>query len=305
VTSWNKAPGVSARQHRVPAGNAELYVREVGQGLPVVILHGGPSFDHRYLIPEMDNLSDSCRLIYYDQRGRGFSAGGVRSEDVTIASEIADIDAVRQDLHIETTALLGHSFGALLALEYALLQPQRVTRLVLVSPAPASAADWQRLETESTRKLGLDADRESAIESSTAFLAGDPDAEEASYRIWFRPAFARSEDLETFLTRLRPTLTPEAILRSRAIAARLFAETLKDPGYNLLPKLKRLKVPTLVIQGDHEIVPPVAVEHIRKAIPNARLVTLNNCGHFPYLERPTEFRSEVAAFLKEDWAPGR
>lgn len=54
----------------VPVENAVLYYREIGQGQPIIVLHGGPTFDHNYLLPDMDHLSDSFRLIYYDQRGR-------------------------------------------------------------------------------------------------------------------------------------------------------------------------------------------------------------------------------------------
>src|ERR1700750_2267736 len=77
----------------IPVGNAaELYSREIGKGPAIIVLHGGPDFDKSYLVPEMDRLSDSFRLIYYDQRGRGRSANHVQPEDVTIASEIADME---------------------------------------------------------------------------------------------------------------------------------------------------------------------------------------------------------------------
>jgi hypothetical protein len=61
--------GTVPRESRIPAGNAELYAREVGQGKPIIVLHGGPDFDHMYLLPELDRLSDSFHLIYYYQRG--------------------------------------------------------------------------------------------------------------------------------------------------------------------------------------------------------------------------------------------
>ncbi len=64
-----------ARSGYLSINGVELYVREVGAGQPVIVLHGGPDFDHNYLLPEMDRLAGSCRLIYYDQRGRGRSAG--------------------------------------------------------------------------------------------------------------------------------------------------------------------------------------------------------------------------------------
>ncbi len=59
------------REGYIPAGNARLYYRDIGQGQPIIVLHGGPDFDHTYLLPDLDRLSDSFRLIYYDQRGRG------------------------------------------------------------------------------------------------------------------------------------------------------------------------------------------------------------------------------------------
>jgi proline iminopeptidase len=86
-----------------------LFCRDVGEGHPIVVLHGGPEFDHAYFLPELDRLADSFRLIYYDQRGRGRSAVGVRPEDVSIRSEIDDLECVRSHLGLESVAVLGHS----------------------------------------------------------------------------------------------------------------------------------------------------------------------------------------------------
>src|SRR2546422_10171428 len=94
------------RESRIPVGNAELYSREVGQGTAIIVLHGGPDFDHSYLVPEMDRLSDSFHLIYYDQRGRGRSADRVQPEDVTLASDIADVEKVRQYFKLDSVVLL-------------------------------------------------------------------------------------------------------------------------------------------------------------------------------------------------------
>jgi pimeloyl-ACP methyl ester carboxylesterase len=64
------------------------------------VLHGGPDFDHGYLVPELDELAESSRLVYYDQRGRGRSAGGIRPEDVTIDTAIDDLDQLRRQLQL-------------------------------------------------------------------------------------------------------------------------------------------------------------------------------------------------------------
>jgi hypothetical protein len=69
--------GAAPHEDRIPVGGATLYARDVGRGQPIVVLHGGPDFDHSYLLPDTDRLSNSFRLIYYDQPGRGRSADGV------------------------------------------------------------------------------------------------------------------------------------------------------------------------------------------------------------------------------------
>src|SRR3954462_3523120 len=88
-------PARDARERRVAIGKGTLWAREIGQGPPIVVLHGGPDFDTRYLLPGMDRLADSYRLVYYDQRGRGKSADGWQPEDVTIDSKMTDLDRVR------------------------------------------------------------------------------------------------------------------------------------------------------------------------------------------------------------------
>lgn len=82
------------RESRVPAGKISLYAREIGRGQPLIVVHGGPDFDHGYLLPDLDRLADAFRLIYYDQRGRGRSAKDVQPEDVTPWSTRFDTRAV-------------------------------------------------------------------------------------------------------------------------------------------------------------------------------------------------------------------
>src|ERR1041385_952951 len=122
--------GPSSHESRIPAGKASLYSRDIGRGHPIIILHGGPGFGHTYLRSELDGLADVYRLIYYDQRGRGRSAERVLPDDVTLMSDVDDIDIVRQHFHLQSAALLGHSWGAVLALEYALRHPERVSQMI-------------------------------------------------------------------------------------------------------------------------------------------------------------------------------
>jgi proline iminopeptidase len=294
-------PTATARENRVPVGGASLYARDIGRGQPIIVLHGGPDFDSGYLLPDLDRLADAFRLLYYDQRGRGQSASGVRPEDVTLSTDIDDIEKLRQHFTLESPTLLGHSWGTVLALEYALRYPDRVSRLILMNPAPASAADASLLRTFYLAKLGSEMDRQRAIQASAAYKAGDPEAVAARYRIHFKPALAREQDYERLMGTMKAAFLrqgSEGILKAWAVEDRLMADTWQEPTYDLLPKLTALKMPALVIYGDNDFIPRAISEHVVAAIPQARLVTLSECGHFAYLECPVGVRKAVDDFFR-------
>jgi proline iminopeptidase len=139
-------------------------------------------------------------------------------------------------------------------------------------------------------------DRQREILNGPAYKAGDPDAVAARYRIHFMFALARPADYEKLMTRMRAAFIAqgsEGILKARAVEDRLMADSWNAPGYDLMPRLRNLKIPTLVIAGDHDFIPVEIARHIADALPNARLVTLSGCGHFAYLECPDDVRRAI------------
>jgi proline iminopeptidase len=282
----------------VVVDRARLYTRVVGTGRPILVLHGGPDFDHHYLLPEMDRLADSFRLIYYDQRGRGRSADGVRPEDVSIASEVEDVDRVRCHFGLESVALLGHSWGGVLAMEYATRHPERVSHLILMNTAPASGDDCQVLRQHLARlRPAGDVEQMQTLAASDRFRAGDLDVEAEYYRIHFRPALGSPERLEDVLGRLRTHFTAESVLVARAIEHRLYDETWMTAGYNLIPRLQALNIPTLVLRGEDDFIPVAVADRIARAMPHARLCELARCGHFVYLDSPDEVHEHISALF--------
>jgi proline iminopeptidase len=283
----------------VPADGARLYYRTVGEGRPIVVLHGGPDFDHSYLLPELDRLAESSRLVYYDQRGRGRSAAGVKAEDVGIDSEVADLDRVRRHFGLDSVALLGHSWGGVLAMEYAARLPDRISHLVLADTAPASGEDALVLRHHLLSiRPAADVERMEALRSSPGYLAGSLEAEAAYYRIHFRPTLG-PELLEQVVGRLRAHFTEEGVLTAREIEQRLYDQTWRVDGYDLVPRLRALEIPTLVLHGEHDFIPGALAARIAEAMPRARLVVLPKCGHFAYLECPEAFCDQVAALLAD------
>lgn len=301
------APAQQARvvgeavEHRIPVGSLSLYARTMGQGPSVIVLHGGPDFDHRYFLPALDRFGDSYRLIYYDQRGRGRSADQVRPDDVSLMSELEDLDTVRTFFGLEAPVLLGHSWGAVLALEYALRYPSRVSRLILMNPAPVSATDVAQFRKAYVALLGPEMERQRAIAASAAYQRGDPEAVVARYRIHFKPAFYGSDAFEQLMAAMRDAFVRQGssgIVKARAVEDRLMRDTWDVPGYDLLPQLRQLRVPTLVLASDHDFIPVTLAAHIAEAIPGATFVTLKDCGHFSYLECESDVRGALTAFMR-------
>ena len=290
----------AAKPHEtyIPVGaGAKLFTRDIGQGKPIIILHGGPDFDQSYLLPEMDRLADSYHLIYYDQRGRGKSGENVKPEEVTIASDIDDLDRVRQFYQLDSVALLGHSWGIVIALEYALRYPSRVSQLIIMNPGPASREDYVQLKKEWLEKRADAVAQKKAIAETAAYKEGDPEAVTAYYRIHFKSGLARQEDYEKLIARMHADFTRDGVLKARAVEDHLMQETWASPDFDLLPQIKGLKVPALVLSGNHEFIPASSAEHIAQAIPHARLVVLKGCGHFTYMECPVEVHQEIDRFF--------
>ena len=286
------------RELFVPADEFQLYAREIGQGQPVVVLHGGPDFDHHYLLPDLDRLSDSIRLIYYDQRGRGGSAQGVEPQDVTIESEMEDLESLRQYFGLDKAALLGHSWGGLLAAQYAVRHPERVSHLVLMNSAPVSHNDYLlfRQELPGKRAPG-EVEQMKALSSTERYAHGDLENDAEIYRIHFRGTLRRPEQLEQVVRSLRLGATPEGVVNARAIEDRLYEQTWLLDDYDLLPQLAQLRIPALVIHSANDLVPYECAAHIAGAIPGARLLELEECGHFSYLECPDAVRRAIVELL--------
>lgn len=283
----------------VQAGRARLHVTAIGSGAPIIVVHGGPDLDHEYLRPDMDRLGDAFRLIYYDQRGRGRSFSGEKPGDITLTGEIDDLDRIRAHAETETVAVLGHSWGGLLAMEYAIRFPRRVSHLILMNTAPASHAGRLALQRERTRRQSLDdSERMASLRSDPEYQAGGLDADREHYRIHFASTVRDRVQLERLVARLRSGFTPEAVVAARAIQDELYRQTWDVEAFDLLPLLADLRIPSLVIHGDNDFVPVGVARDIAAAIPRSRLRVMADCGHFAYIDQPELVHTAIVDFMR-------
>lgn len=208
------------------------------------------------------------------------------------------MEHLREYFRLDSAAILGHSWGGLLAMEYATRHPERVSHLILMNTAPASHDGWMLLWQELPKQRAPgDVDKMKAISSSAKYQEGNHETDAEYYRIHFSPTMRQPEQLERVVKSLRLNVTKEGIVKAREIAEQLYKDTFLSNDYDLLPKLSRLSIPTLMIHGDYDFIPVECVAPFVQALPGSHFVMLKECGHFSYIERPDEVRKVISDFI--------
>lgn len=142
-------PPATERAGYISLNGVDHYHTLTGRGDTLVVLHGGPGLSHRYLRHQLDALlSTDYTLLYYDQRGSGWSGGVADTAQLTIGRFLEDLERLRQHFQLHELHLLGHSFGGLLGMYYGITYPARLQSLVLVDTDAASYALRTPYQTE-------------------------------------------------------------------------------------------------------------------------------------------------------------
>jgi proline iminopeptidase len=261
-----------------------IFERRIGSGPPAVVLHGGPGAHHDYLLPGFDALAQGRELIYYDQRGGGQSPVA-RGTPVGWQEHVADLEALRSQWGLEQLTLVGYSWGGLLALLYAVEYPSRVGRLALVSPAPAWREARQQFERRfQERNLAPALQQERAALRASGLREQDPAAyAQRVFELSVAPYFfdpTRARELTPFRVTGR---TQQEVWSSLA-------------DYDLRPQLAGLKVPAILLQGEHDVI-PVETSRTVAHLLGADFALLPRCGHVPYIEAFEEFTRLLTEFL--------
>lgn len=258
-----------------------------GDGEPLVLCHGGPGLWDMFedVAAQLDDVAD---VVRWDQRGCG------RSERCdgpwTTDRFVADLDAVRDHFGFGRTALLGHSWGAQLALSYTLAHPERVSTLIYVSGTGIGpVSDWHGAYEENfLARLGEEPQRLARWRELTD---GDRERAVLQWSVEF-------EDRERALEHAGRMADPWFGINS-ACSKALNAETRRTWGTpGLYAACQALDVPVLIVDGARDIRPRSAVDSLERALPRVRRATLPEAGHAPWVEDPKGFREAVAAALR-------
>ena len=273
-------------------GAARLFVETEGSGPPLVLLPAGPGLDHGYFHPYLSALAPFARVIYLDPRGCGRSvlAGPA---GYSLDAMVADLEDVRREMGLETIDLLGHGMGEAVAALYAARHPERVGRLIFLGAALEVVSLPESPGLLSAATPGM---RE-AIEAlpGNRYLSEDGRMRER-LRILAPLMFHRLTD-RSFHNAFAERITTSA--EAHDALAPGFAGP--EPAAALAAALGRLKAPVLIVAGRHDRTSsPEAAEAVRRAVPGARLVILEESGSFPFAEQPVDFLKAVKVFLTGD-----
>jgi proline iminopeptidase len=258
----------------------ELWTSVSGSGPAVVLVHGGPGLWDMF--GELAAaLADRFTVWRWDQRGGGRSAPG---GPYTIGRFVADLDAVVAAAGAPV-AVVGHSWGAQLALRHALAHPDRVTRLVYLSGTGLSVDSWKPAHNAAAvRRLGPDAARLRTLEGRAAAVlqwsadVADPARAAAIAEAMATPWFPVAMDVHRGITGDVAAHWDEAAIETACRA---------------------LRVPTLILEGAEDNRPRWAVDSLAAALPHVTRVTLPGVGHLPWLEAPDAALPPLRDFLLE------
>lgn len=281
----------SSTENLVETGNAEIYVKTIGEGDPLIVVHGGPGLAHNYLFEPFSELSKNHKLIFYDQRGCGLSSPFKEEEKITIDTLVEDLERLRIALNLDKFILAGQSWGAVVAINYTIKFPGNVKKLLLLEPAPGSSEYLQQLQKTIMERL-TPVKKERLIKlSQTPDIKTNPLLFKEFLTIRLATYFYDS----TKVARLHLDYFDELHIKKFFESSAMFGPYLLN--MNLYDMMKNITCQTLILHGEYDVIPNEAIERMGKSIPNAEVHIIKNCGHFIHLENPNEYFGLIKKFL--------
>jgi proline iminopeptidase len=281
-----------------------IYYMSTGHGQPLMIVHGGPGASHDYFLPYLLPLARNHRIIFIDERGSGRSQKLEKRSGYTIENMVEDVEAVRQALGLGKISLLGHSYGGALAQAYALKYQRNLSHLILASTWSSTVAMNQvfvRMKQNITPELR---DRIDKLEAQGLFGHGK-DYEKNRYPNDYMIA-AWGEGYFPYIYHNRPDPNYDPIAAGN-MSWDLYREMWGEHGEFVIDgnlksveytgRLAAIKVPTLIIVGEHDECDPSLSQTMHQKIAGSKLVILPNAGHMTFVDQTGMFLKTVHGFL--------
>jgi len=286
-------PGVPPpdRELRVPVQGGSIYVRVNGRldgpRAPIIMVHGGPGGALFQFFPGLPLATDRA-VILYDQLDSGRSDAPNDPKNWTVDRYVSEIEAIRSTLGLHRFHLLGHSWGGILANRYAATQPRGLRSLILQG-TPLS--DQRLKESIEQRYTELPNDLGAVILKHEREGTTDSAEYREAHSAFFKKHLARTSMKSVAL----PYVANIPMDRGDALADYMIGSRIHGfggqlKGFNDEPLLRRIKVPTLVLFGEYDLMTRDAEDAVTRQLRRGQMVELANAGHMAQFDQPDAWR---------------
>jgi proline iminopeptidase len=236
-------------------------------------------------------LEKTFTIVYLDSRGTGRSQRAASPKEYSWDLLVGDLDALRAHLKQDKVWLMGHSEGGALVLHYACKHPEQVTGLILLATAASvSPLDGLAAMGRAKKRRGKEPWFADAMKAQMTVAKTD-------------------DEFRTILSKTMPFYWSDSARfdkHKKHFAASTFSVEAERGGleskrmpYDLGNELKKVSVPALIVAGDADLlVPLTASSRMHLCLANSKLLLIEDCGHFPWLEQAEVFEAQVPQFLK-------
>jgi proline-specific peptidase len=265
-----------------------LYYKSFGKGEKIILLSGGPGVSSDQLLDIAVKFSDKFNCILFDQRGTGLSkAQPFDSTTINIDTAIADLELLRLKLKVEKLKIIGHSWGAILALAYAVKNPDKIKSLILIGPGVIKGSNLFIIRDNRFSRTSK-ADEE-LIKQWSDSIKNNP--EKANYEI--RKIRVQ---LSIYDRQKADSIFPRVNL---GIFNARMAEIMgrADDKLDLTNDLKKFKKPIYIICGRQDPVGVFPTFDIKGLCPQTKITWIEKSGHFPWLEQQNDFYNAINEYL--------
>jgi proline-specific peptidase len=264
--------------------------------VPLLLLHGGPGAPHDTFEPLAAVLRKERRVVMYDQLGCGLSDKPQDSSLWTVSNYLMELRWVIRELGLNEVVVLGQSWGGMLALEYAVTQPEELRGLVL-SNSLASSHAWnneaRRLVDEMPAQQREIIDRAESTGDTTS-----AEYQEAAMEFYRRHVCRLAEWPECLNRMFAKFIEHPEVYRHMWGASEFYCTgTLRQ--WDIRPRLKEVKTPALIISGEFDEATPTVERELQEGIAGSRWTVIQNASHMTYLEEPKQYLRAVIGFLEE------
>ncbi|MGV3523732.1 MAG: alpha/beta fold hydrolase [Candidatus Sericytochromatia bacterium] len=272
--------------HTYTLNDCETPVSLSGHGTPLVLCHGGPA-TRDYLDDLAPLFPAQIQLIRYTQRGAPSTP-----EPFSLNQQIADLEALRNALGLEQWLVGGHSWGAFLALAYAVAHPERCLGLVLLNGTGLNP-DWQKQYRLNRRKKLPPAHQIEALHLQQELeeaCGGKSAGYKRRLKILYAPADLHDPARVAEIPNAGPANPP-----AQAALMQDWLQTLADPAF--VAAARALELPLLCVHGSADPRPGSGAQELAASVRHGQWVELANCGHYPWVEQPVALQTALHAFL--------